>query len=112
VVAKADTCVGVVITAAETENPGPSEPIPERRDEQNILFAICLTIVIATLFTFGVGVGIWRVIYHVFPAVLLLIGWISGKLAASPIVRWRLAVLLVPISTVALVVNEIAKPYP
>jgi hypothetical protein len=107
---------GLVITAAETENPGPSEPIPERRDEQNILFAICLTIVIATLFTFGVGVGvgvgIWRVIYHVFPAVLLLIGWISGKLTASPIVRWRLAVLLVPISTVALVVNEIAKPYP
>jgi len=80
---------------------------PSTPDERGLLIATGLTIGLSPLFAFGVGVGIWRVIYHVFPAVLLLIGWVSGKLVGSPVLRWRMAVLLVPVAGTALALHVI-----
>jgi hypothetical protein len=84
---------------------------PVTPDERQILIATGLTIVISSVFAFGVGVGIWRVVYHVLPPVLLLIGWISAKLVASPTLRWRATVLFVPVASAALVVREVAVRY-
>ena len=85
---------------------------PATDDERRILISTGLTIVVSTVFAFGVGVGVRRTVFNAFPAILLLIGWVTAKLIASPTIRGRLAVLAVPLATLAFVVHEIAKHGP
>jgi len=85
---------------------------PASEDERRILTATGLTICCSVLFTFGIGIFATRIMYHVFPAVLVLAGWITAKLIASPRVAWRFAILTVPVATVGYVVHELTSHGP
>jgi hypothetical protein len=85
---------------------------PASEDERQILTATGLTIGCSVLFTFGLGIFTTRIMYHVFPAVLVLAGWITEKLMASPRVGWRFAILTVPVATVGYVVHELTSHGP
>jgi hypothetical protein len=85
---------------------------PATEDEGRILTGTGLTLVVSVLFFFAIGDGITRIAYVVFPPILLLIGWVTAKLIASPTVRWRLATVAIPVVSVAFIAHEIAKHGP
>jgi hypothetical protein len=74
---------------------------PATSEERHILLATVLTAAAAVLFGFGIGLIVPRIMYQVVPPILVLIGWISARLAANSGAAWWLARLAAPLAAVA-----------
>lgn len=85
---------------------------PATEDERRILVGTGVTLGISVLFFFAIGGGTPRISYYVLPPILLLIGWVTAKLIASPVVKWRFATLAIPVASIAFITQEIAKHGP
>jgi hypothetical protein len=71
---------------------------PVAAEERQILLPTVITIGCAIIFSFGIGIIATRIMYQVLPGILLLIGWVSARLAANTqATRW-LVYLAIPLA--------------
>jgi hypothetical protein len=67
------------------------------KEERQILSATVITIGCSVIFNFGLGLMSTRIMFDVLPAILVLVGWMSARLAANSRAAWWLVHLAVPL---------------
>jgi hypothetical protein len=82
-------------------------------DERQILPVTGFTIGCSLVYTFGLGIIASRIMFHVFPAVLVLIGWVAAKLAANSRHTAGVATLAVSVAALGHIAHEMTSygPY-
>jgi hypothetical protein len=79
-------------------------------EERQILLATVLTIGCSLIFTFGLGIIATRIMFDVLPAILVLAGWVSARLAASSRAAMWLVNLAIPLLAL-LYVGQVLTSY-
>jgi hypothetical protein len=74
---------------------------PVTDEQRHILISTVLTAVFAIIFCFGLGIIATRIMYQVVPPILVLIGWITARLASNSRTTSWLARIAVSLAALA-----------
>jgi hypothetical protein len=81
-------------------------------EQRAILIASAVTVAVGLAFTWGIGIIASRLMFHVFPALLVFAGWLAARLSVSSRgTAWFVAVML-SVTTVALVAMAVLSHGP